>query len=431
MDGLRDFWNEELQTGREYQRVKSAAENFHEFAYPMGYVMENTTYCNGKCAFCTHEKVIQKGDRPSVMLSIGDAKYRIRKLKLYQLLLQPDNEGLFDITGLGESFLNKDIFQILEYVKHFWTEILVTTNGSLLDEQTIRRFMELDLPHLDMSLCYYNRKNYENQLGLSYNTTIANMKNVFIIRNEMNVMTQLKVHIFDNELNSDIDRAEFKALFGEFARESDRVYTRNYDENIGAELHTTNRKRELGRCFPIYEQLVVDVQGNVLPCCSANSHGLSMELCCGKITEEPEVILNRINEIRENQRNGIFADICKRCSLAHEYHVQDVYNVCDERILDFCKKHGKLYIFGAGDIGGRISRMLHFQGIDFEGFIISKISSERTKYGKEIHSIDAVAFDNTVGVIVAVSEEKQREIVDGLIRKGLKADSIFIQDYFK
>ena len=428
---LKDFWINELRTGNEFYRIKSEAESYHEFAYPMGYAMENTTYCNAKCTFCTHEKLIREGDRICLMLQIDEAKYRIRKLKLYQLILQPDNPGLLDVTGFGESFINPDFFQILEYAKKFWNEILVTTNGSLLEEKTIRRFMQMDLPHLDMSLCYFDKNSYEGQLKLPYDTTLENMQNVFLIRNAMNARTQLKIHIFDNELNSEKDRIEFKNLFGKLARPSDYVYTRNYDENVENGLHTKNRKREIGRCFPLYEQLVVDVDGHILPCCASLSHRLSKELCCGNITDEIGDVLRKINKIRDEQKRGIFIDICQSCSLAYEYHVQDIYNMEVENLLDFCKCHSRLLIYGAGDIGGRISRWLHFNGIDFEGYVVSDQNGSTTKYGKKIYDIKEIVIKDYIGIIVAVSEKYKNEIIDVLSAYGFNERDIFIQDMFE
>ncbi|WP_019552562.1 rhamnan synthesis F family protein [Propionispira raffinosivorans] len=77
----------------------------------------------------------------------------------------------------------------------------------------------------------------------------------------------------------------------------------------------------------------------------------------------------------------------------------------DKQMIEFARRHKKLYIYGAGDYGMRAYRILTDQKIKVDGFLISdghKIVDTDT--GISIQYISEIKFTDDIGVIIAVIE---------------------------
>ena len=94
--------------------------------------------CNLNCKHC---RVSEKNDKEQ--LSLVQAK---------MLLAELWYEGVtkLNLSG-GEPFLRKDLFEILEYARKF-DDIVITTNGTLLNEEVCQKLSEFSNIKLSISL---------------------------------------------------------------------------------------------------------------------------------------------------------------------------------------------------------------------------------------------------------------------------------------
>lgn len=98
---------------------------------PLELVIEVTSACNLNCKYCYN------GKKNNVDPTVSEIKRIIdeaKNLSIFQLCL----------SG-GECFLREDIFDILEYTVEQEIDISIVTNGTLLNEDTIKKLADLGL----------------------------------------------------------------------------------------------------------------------------------------------------------------------------------------------------------------------------------------------------------------------------------------------
>ena len=90
-------------------------------------------------------------------------------------------------------------------------------------------------------------------------------------------------------------------------------------------------------------------------------------------------------------------------------------------IKTFLDKHRNVYIFGAGDYGRTMYRLLGANGLDIKGFVVSDYHRTQSMIeGKKVHELREIHRDEDVGFIIAVGYETQEEIVSILRENGFK-----------
>lgn len=101
-----------------------------------------TNRCNQRCKMC---------DIPNSPTKIGD---ELPTLKIKDIILQIEEMGIKQlIFSGGEPFLREDFLEILEFAIFRNIEMVtVITNGTLLNDQIIRKLVKLKLSHITISL---------------------------------------------------------------------------------------------------------------------------------------------------------------------------------------------------------------------------------------------------------------------------------------
>lgn len=106
------------------------------------------------------------------------------------------------------------------------------------------------------------------------------------------------------------------------------------------------------------------------------------------------------------------------------YFIPDRRYPQDNReLLDFCKKHNKVYIYGAGAYGKRCANILRQNNCKVEAFVVSHKGTEDTVNGIKVKSIDEfIDLDGReeAGIIVALKLMYRREVLPVLEEKGFK-----------
>lgn len=92
-------------------------------------------------------------------------------------------------------------------------------------------------------------------------------------------------------------------------------------------------------------------------------------------------------------------------------------------LLDFCKTHEKLFIYGAGNIGKKLYGLLKVLGITIQGFLVSSVSDPKELEHIPVNSFaewNQAAKHSDAGIIVAVSASYREEILKTLSKSGCK-----------
>ncbi len=87
----------------------------------------------------------------------------------------------------------------------------------------------------------------------------------------------------------------------------------------------------------------------------------------------------------------------------------------------FCRKHKKIYLYGAGIKAKRLAEFMMDQSIRFEGFLVTDINDNTTWIKDHIVlGIAQLKKDDDMGIILAVNDKNKREIVPILDKMGYK-----------
>ena len=101
-----------------------------------------TTRCNLQCRICTVHK------------SFSDINQELNADEIKEIALQGSRLGLKRIVfSRGEPFLRADIFEIIRFIKeNTKMEVVITTNGTLIDLELAKKIIQAEVNHLQISL---------------------------------------------------------------------------------------------------------------------------------------------------------------------------------------------------------------------------------------------------------------------------------------
>ena len=126
--------------------------------------IEPTTTCNLKCKMCQ----VPMGYLGNFHLGLDDFKNIIDQLPhLLRIKLQ----------GMGEPFLNRYFFEMVDYACSRGITVGTTTNGMLVDEKKCRAIIDSGLDEIYFSLDGATRETFEEiRAGAEFEVVIANIK---------------------------------------------------------------------------------------------------------------------------------------------------------------------------------------------------------------------------------------------------------------
>src|ERR1700729_2031853 len=104
-------------------------------ALPVEYVVETTAKCNLYCPMCPRET--HKQPKEDMAAEIFD-----RLGKEWGERAEP-----MMLVGLGEPFMDRKIFERIEYCERHNISTLLSTNGTFFDEKTCARLLATPLDH--------------------------------------------------------------------------------------------------------------------------------------------------------------------------------------------------------------------------------------------------------------------------------------------
>lgn len=119
-------------------------------ALPVEYIVETTAKCNLYCPMCPRETHKQpKEDMPDDVFE-----------RLVQGAARTGEHMM--LIGLGEPFMDRKIFDRIEYCERHGISTLLSTNGTFLDEKMAAKLLETPLAHITLSFDGASKETFEH-----------------------------------------------------------------------------------------------------------------------------------------------------------------------------------------------------------------------------------------------------------------------------
>lgn len=131
-----------------------------------------TTRCNLSCRICSFADEGSDIEKELTVTEIGEIAKQSAKWKLNQIVL----------SG-GEPFLRKDIFAILDTITKNGADMVITSNGVLLNDEILEKLNETSLKHLQISIDGACAKTHDYIRGEgAFKKTVENIKKVVVLK---------------------------------------------------------------------------------------------------------------------------------------------------------------------------------------------------------------------------------------------------------
>lgn len=170
-----------------YLRRKSDLGN----ALPVEYIVETTAKCNLYCPMCPRET--HKQPKEDMLPAVFD--------RLVQETAESAEHMM--LIGLGEPFMDKKIFDRIEYCEQHKIATLLSTNGTFLDEATCSRILNSRLKHITLSMDGTSKESYEfYRKGARFDKVRDNFLRLCRMKHERQSPIQVVVQMVRMERNA-------------------------------------------------------------------------------------------------------------------------------------------------------------------------------------------------------------------------------------
>jgi len=140
---------------------------------PIFATLRVTDNCNLNCIMCPRND-------PEAAKQFGEISFKNYK----KLIDAIPNLHRVTPVGLGEPLLHPEIFEILKYTKKKGIEILLITNGMLMDPKTAKKLLDIGVDHITVSLDAANQELLsEIRRGANFDLIIKNTQFLIGLRN--------------------------------------------------------------------------------------------------------------------------------------------------------------------------------------------------------------------------------------------------------
>lgn len=271
---------------------------------PVEYIVETTAKCNLYCPMCPRQMYRQpKEDMTEAIFERLVAESA------------PSAEHMM-LIGLGEPLLDPKIFDRIEYCARHGISTLLSTNGTLLDEQAAARLLDSPLEHVTLSFDGATRETFEYyRKGARFEQVRDNFVRFCRMKHERRSRLQIVVQMVRLERNAP-EAGEF-VRFWKSVPGVDLVRIKEDETRLlrpGAGHPPGHWKHPCHYLWrgPVY----VKHNGDVYPCCQSYALGGRPlgridERPLAELWNAPEIV--RMRELHVAGRAGEI-EICSRCT---------------------------------------------------------------------------------------------------------------------
>ncbi|MBZ5633590.1 MAG: radical SAM protein [Acidobacteriia bacterium] len=273
-------------------------------ALPVEYIVETTAKCNLYCPMCPRETHKQPKEDMTDQIFERLVEGAARTGEHMMLI------------GLGEPFMDRKIFERIEFCQRHGVATLLSTNGTFLDEAMAARLLDSRLQHITLSFDGASKETFEHfRKGARFEKVRDNFVRFCRMKHARGAKLQIVVQMVRMPGNAD-EVGEFRRFWSQIEG-VDQVRVKEDETNL---VQPENSKRATSikrRCHYLWRgAMYVKHDGRVFPCCQ--SYALD-GAPVGDLREQPlEDIFNSDEMLRLRrahvQGRAAEIDMCARCS---------------------------------------------------------------------------------------------------------------------
>ncbi len=168
--------------GRSLMSTFSTFRHAARASLPFKLKMECSAICNLKCKMCP--------------LNIGlKRKQGFLKFENFKYVFDQIKPAYLNLTGIGEPFLNPELFKIIKYAKKMGAMVKLDTNGTFLNEENTKKILDTKIDIISTSIDGANKKSYEKiRIGSDFELVKKNIKD--LVRERNKIKSASEVHMF-------------------------------------------------------------------------------------------------------------------------------------------------------------------------------------------------------------------------------------------
>jgi len=270
-------------------------------ALPVEYIVETTAKCNLYCPMCPRET------HPQPKADMAD--------DIFNRLVHEarDSAEHMMLIGLGEPFLDPKIFDRIEYCSRHNVSTLLSTNGTLLDEEMAEKLLSTPLRHITLSFDGATKESFEYyRKGARFERVRDNFVRFARMKKERGSSLHVVVQMVRMQRNS--SEVDDFVRFWKNVPGVDSIRIKEDETNLFKIGHDPSHFKY--PCHYLWRGPVyVKQNGDVYPCCQSYMLDGSP---IGRVGEQDLVqIWNSapMQELRELHRSGRAGEIpmCARC----------------------------------------------------------------------------------------------------------------------
>lgn len=271
--------------------------------------IENTNICNAKCIMCPHVHMKRK---QKIMKQEDFEKIADNALNSYGI-------KRITINGFGEPFADKGIIEKIRYVNNKYPKVKIDiyTNANLINKEIADELLKADVDRITFSI-NGTKKNYKKIMELDYNKTQENV--LYFLKNNLKKKKRTLTNISLMIINENKEEVIGFMKFWDKYADSVRAYPpTDWAGGVTSIIQTTPfKKNKRWPCIYFWQNITVDVDGNVVLCCrDYESKGVFGNLLKQDIKE-----IRNSSEFKkavERQLNFDFAmPVCANCDIRYE-----------------------------------------------------------------------------------------------------------------
>jgi radical SAM protein with 4Fe4S-binding SPASM domain len=273
-------------------------------ALPVEYIVETTAKCNLYCPMCPRETHKQPKEDMTDQIFERLVEGAARTGEHMMLI------------GLGEPFMDKKIFDRIEFCERHGVATLLSTNGTFLDEALAQRLLDSNLQHITLSFDGASKETFERyRKGAKFEKVRDNFVRFCRMKHARGAKLQIVVQMVRMPGNAH-EADEFRSFWSQIEG-VDQVRIKEDETNLVQPDRLSRATIIKQRCHYLWRgAMYVKHDGRVFPCCQ--SYALDGEPV-GDLREHPlEEIFNsdEMRRLRRAHTQGRAAeiDMCARCS---------------------------------------------------------------------------------------------------------------------
>jgi sulfatase maturation enzyme AslB (radical SAM superfamily) len=289
-----------------------------KFIIPKRVQIETIFGCNASCIMCP---VDAPTSRKKGSMGFKQFCTLIDQLTPYKTEIEK-----FDLFGIGEPLLDKDIFKKIEYIKNagFTASVAISTNADLLTAEKAEALLKTGIDAVIFSIDGFVKETHENiRIGINFDRMLENINYTIHLRNEKKYSTRFIVR-FINQPDNAAEWDDYYAYWRERVSKDKGDLIISYDiQSWGGKIGVPEDKilptiPDNIPCHQISDRLII-LQDGTVPLCCADVHEPELDL--GSVSGElsPIDIYNspKFQSIREIHNRGDRKKIrlCRDCTI--------------------------------------------------------------------------------------------------------------------